>query len=54
VAVAQNHRVDGPEPGDIRQMSGRRAFAEIEQEPLPGYFEKETGWGFGADPGNEP
>ena len=54
VAVAQNDRIDRPEAGDVRQTAGRRAFAEVEQEPFPAGFEQETGRRLAADPRNEP
>ena len=50
VAVAQDDRVHRREPRDVRELAGRRPFANIEQKPLAAGFEEETGWPLAADP----
>ena len=53
VAVAEHQRVDRADVIDFGQQPRRRAFAEIEHQPLAGRFEQEAGRPLGADAGDQ-
>ena len=54
VAMAEHQCVDRADSVDFRKQAGRRAFAEIEHQPLAGGFEEKAGRPLGADAGNQP
>ncbi|MGA8322056.1 MAG: hypothetical protein WB774_14870 [Xanthobacteraceae bacterium] len=49
-AVTQDDRVHPRKPRDVRELAGRRAFANIEQQSRAAGFEEETGWPLAPDP----